>query len=62
MQNLKVVTKKESYRDDIYITFESAQKITIGEEMIELIRDVSEGYPSLKRVTIDGKKIEVVFH
>ena len=62
IQNLKVVTKKGSYRDDILISFESNQKISIGEEMIELVKDVSDGYPSMKRVTIDGKKIEVLFH
>ncbi len=59
--NVKVPHNKHGFRDDIIISFESS-KISIGEELIELVKDVSEGYPSMKRVTIDGKKIEVVFH
>ena len=63
IQNLKVIVphKKSSLRDDIIISFES-EKIVINEELRELINDVSEGYPSMKSVSIDGKKIEVLFH
>lgn len=63
IENLKVIVphKKSSLRDDIIISFES-EKIVINEELRELINDVSEGYPSMKSVSIDGKKIEVLFH
>ena len=60
--SVKVPHKEDSYRDDIIISFESNQKLSIGENFIDLVQEVSEGYPSMKRVTVDGKKIEVVFH
>lgn len=63
LKNLKVVIPKtDSYRDDIIISFEYEQKIVIGEDLIELVKDVSEGYPSLKSVTVEGKRMEVLFH
>ena len=62
IENLKIGIIKTSYHDDILISFESNQKIVIGEEFRELVHDVSDNYLSMKSVTVDGNKFEVLFH
>ena len=62
MQTLRITIphEEDSYRDDVIITFETSQKMTVGKNLADLINKVSKNYYSLKDITVDGNKIEVL--
>lgn len=62
VKNLEVKIKKDSYKDEITLCFETDKKIKIDDNVGSLFNKVSDSYYSLKGVSIDGNKVEVLIN